>query len=86
MEPNRKSLELPIAMDVHEFKITTNWAKRMEKETTDLDAKLRSQVDDLKKSAKTIECIQLNVQELSYHAPIIQKQLEDLQTQIQFLN
>jgi len=44
-------------MDVHEFKITTNWAKRMEKETTDLDAKLRSQVDDLKKSTKTIECI-----------------------------
>jgi septal ring factor EnvC (AmiA/AmiB activator) len=73
-------------MDVHEFKITTNWAKRMEKETTDLDAKLRSQVDDLKKSTKTIECIQLNVQKLSYHAPIIQEQLEDLQTQIQFLN
>ncbi len=31
---------------------------------------------------KTIERLELSVQELSYHVPIIQEQLEDLQMQI----
>ncbi len=41
-----------------------------------------SQENDLMESNKTIEGLQLSIQELSCHVPIIQKQLEDLQQQI----
>lgn len=54
-------------------------------ENVDLDTKLHSQEDNLKESTKTIECLQLSIQELSYHAPIIQDQLEDLKQQIHML-
>jgi hypothetical protein len=65
-------------MDVCELKIARKQAKHLEKENADLDVKLRSQVDDLKKSIETIERLQLSAQELSYHAPITHEQLEDM--------
>ncbi len=69
-------------MDTCELRITTKWAKHLKKENGDLDAKLHSQIDDVWESTKTIECLQLSIQELSYHALIIHEQLEDLQLQI----
>jgi hypothetical protein len=42
-------------MDACELKIAKEWTKCLEKENVDLDAKLHSQVDDLKESTKTIE-------------------------------
>ncbi len=47
--------------------------------------KLRSQEDDLQQSIETIERLEYSIQELSYHTPIIQEQLEDLQQQIRLL-
>jgi len=42
-------------MDVCELKIAKERAKCLERENADLDAKLNSQVDDLKESIKTIK-------------------------------
>jgi hypothetical protein len=42
VETNQKLLELAIAMDACELKITMERAKRLEKENVDLDAKLCS--------------------------------------------
>jgi hypothetical protein len=60
VEANQKSLELIVVMDSHKFKIATDQTKRLEKEKMDLDVRLHSQVDDLKKSTKTIEFLQFN--------------------------
>lgn len=48
-------------MDVCEFRIAMEWAKHLEKENGDLNAKLHFQVDDLKESTKSIEHMQLNI-------------------------
>jgi hypothetical protein len=40
VETNQKLLELAIAMDACELIITMEWAKRLEKENVDLNAKL----------------------------------------------
>ncbi len=42
VEANYKSLKLAIAMDAHELIIETEWAKLLEKENANLDAKLCS--------------------------------------------
>lgn len=39
----------------------------------------------MKKSIETIKCLQLSIQDLSWHVLITQKQLDDLQMQIQTL-
>jgi uncharacterized coiled-coil protein SlyX len=44
-----------------------------------------TQANNLKESTKSIEHLQLNIQELSCHAPITQEQLENLQQQIRLL-
>jgi hypothetical protein len=71
VEANRKSLELVVAMDAHELHIATKPAKHLEKENVNLNTKLCSQAEDLRKSTETIEHLQLR--ELSYHVPIIQE-------------
>jgi hypothetical protein len=71
VEVNRKSLELVVAMDAHELHIATKVTKHLEKENVNLDTKLCSQAEDLRKSIETIERLQLR--ELSYHVPIIQE-------------
>ncbi len=73
MEASQKSPKLIVAMDACELRITIEWAKHFENENVDLDAKLHSKVDDLRKSTKSIERLQLNVQKLPYQAPITQK-------------
>jgi hypothetical protein len=78
VEMNRKLLKLIIAMDACEFIITIEWAKRLEKENVNSNTRLCSQIDNLRESSTTIERLQLNIQELSYHVPITQKQLEDM--------
>ncbi len=70
-------------MDAHELKIAIQWAKRLEKENVDLYVGLCSHVDNLKKPIETLECLQFNVQKLSFHTPITEEHLEDLQMQIQ---
>ncbi len=77
-ETNQKSLELIIAMDVHELIIAMEQTKHLKKENVELNIRLRPQVDDLKESTGTIERLQLNIQELFCRVPIIQEQLEDL--------
>jgi hypothetical protein len=67
-------------MDVCELIIVIERAKCLKNENVNLDAKLWYHVNDLKKFTETIECLQLSVLELSYHAPISQEQLEDLHT------
>jgi hypothetical protein len=49
-------------MDAHEFIITTKRAKCLEKENVDLNARLHSQVDNLRESTETIERLQLSIQ------------------------
>ncbi len=61
MEANRKSLELMVAMDLREFHIVTKHTKHLEKENANLDTKLCSQADNLKKSSESIEHLQLSV-------------------------
>ncbi len=73
VEVNQKSLELIATMDVCEFKITIEWTKRLKKENADLNTRLHSKANDLKKSTKTIERLQLSVQEMSCHVPITQE-------------
>jgi hypothetical protein len=51
--------------------MVTKWTKQLEKENLDFNAKLCSQANDLKKYIETIERLQLSVQELSSHAPIM---------------
>ncbi len=60
-----KSLKFVIAMDVCELVIAIEHAKQVEKKNANFDMKFPSQANDLKKSIKTIEHLQLNVQELS---------------------
>jgi FtsZ-binding cell division protein ZapB len=83
VEANWKPLEFIVALNVCGFRIAINWAKHFEKERMDLDVRLCSQAYDFRKSIETIERLQLNVQELSCHAPITQEQLDVLQMQIQ---
>jgi hypothetical protein len=61
VETNRKSLELTIAMDACKFIIVMKQVKHLERENVDLDTRLRSQVDDLRESIKTIEHMQLSI-------------------------
>jgi hypothetical protein len=82
VEMNKKTFELVVAMDAHKLKIATKQTKRLEKENVDLNTKLSSQVANLRESIKTIERLQLSIQEPSCHVPITRKQLEDLQQQI----
>lgn len=77
MEASRKSLELVVAMDAGELWIATKWGKRLEKENANLNVRLLSQENNLRKLAKTMEHLQLNVKELSYHVLIMQEQLKD---------
>jgi hypothetical protein len=69
VEARWKSLKFVIAMDVCELIIAIEHAKQVEKENENFDMKFPSQANDLKKSIKTIEHLQLNVQKLSssYH-------------------
>jgi hypothetical protein len=68
-------------MDVHKLKIATatEQTNYLEKENANLNVKLCSRTNDLMESNKTIEHLQVIIQELSCHVPIIQKQLLDVQ-------
>jgi hypothetical protein len=70
IKANQKSLELVVAMDARKLKFTRDQTKCLEKKIVDLDVRLHSHANDFKKSTETIKCLQLNVQELSCHAPI----------------
>jgi hypothetical protein len=61
VEMNRKSLELTIAMDAREFIIATKQAKHLEKESVNLDTRLRSQANDLREFIETIEHLQFSI-------------------------
>jgi hypothetical protein len=67
-----------LVADACKLKIATKQIKCLEKENVNLNTRLHSQVDDLKEYIETIECLQLNIQELSYHTPITHEQLEDM--------
>ncbi len=55
VKANYKSLELIATMDVCEFIITIKWTKCLKKENVNLDMRLHSQANDLKKATETIE-------------------------------
>ncbi len=78
-------MELIVVMDAHEFKIAKDRIEHLEKENGELEAKLRSQANDLKQSIETIKCFQQSIYKLSCHAPISQEQLADSQQQIWLL-
>jgi hypothetical protein len=63
-------------MDAHKNKIAMEWAKHLKRENVDLDAILHSLAENLRESTKTIERLQLIIQEFSCHVPIIHEQLE----------
>jgi hypothetical protein len=63
-------------MDAQKNKIAMEWVKHLKRKNVDLDAILHSQADNLRESTKTIERLQLSIQELSCHVPIIHEQLE----------
>ncbi len=62
VEINLKSLELVIAMDVHELIIAIEQTKHLKKENDELNIRLHPQVDDLKESIETIKCLQFCIQ------------------------
>jgi len=66
-------------MDVHKLKIAMEQTNYLEKENADLNVKLCSQTNDLMEFNKTIKHLQVSIQELSCHVPIIQKHLLDVQ-------
>jgi hypothetical protein len=54
-------LALTVAMDAHELEITMDRTKHLEKDNGELEAKLCSQVHNLKQSIETINHLQLNI-------------------------